>query len=221
MGKLLRRYLFRNWHLKLLSLLIALGLWYTVAREPVAEVVFRVPLEFHNVPEHLEVMSEDMPQAQVRVRGPQRRIRELVAADVHPVIDLTGETPGKRTLDLSPAQVQVPPDIDVVQVLPTQVRISFDKRAVRQVPVRPRVTGAFAHGYVLRSVTSEPAQVTLVGPEERLNGIEEAMTDPIDATGVVGQAQFTAKPRVSDPLVRVARPAEVRVTVETAPERAP
>ena len=42
------------------------------------------------------------------------------------------------------------------------------------------------------------------------------MTDPVDATGVVGKATFTTHVYVTDPLVRVHTPATIRVIVDTA-----
>ena len=41
------------------------------------------------------------------------------------------------------------------------------------------------------------------------------MTDPVDATGVVGSATFTTHAYVADPLVRVQTPAPIQVTVDT------
>ena len=37
--------------------------------------------------------------------------------------------------------------VEVVQVIPTQLRLSFDRRASKQVPVHPRVVGNFAAGF--------------------------------------------------------------------------
>ncbi len=42
------------------------------------------------------------------------------------------------------------------------------------------------------------------------------MTDPVDATGVVGKATFTTHVYVGDPLVRVQTPDAIHVTVDTA-----
>ena len=36
-----------------------------------------------------------------------------------------------------------------------------------------------------------------------MNAVENAVTDPVDATGVVGKATFTTDAYVTDPLVRV------------------
>jgi YbbR domain-containing protein len=55
--------------------------------------------------------------------------------------------------------------------------------------------------------------VTIVGPEKRVNGIDSAITDPVDASGVVDQATFTTHVYVPDPLVRIVKAEPVRVTV--------
>ena len=48
-----------------------------------------------------------------------------------------------------------------------------------------------------------------------MNAIQTAMTDPVDATGVVGKATFTTHAYVADPLVRVQTPGPIHVTVNT------
>ena len=66
------------------------------------------------------------------------------------------------------------------------------------------------------TVKADPAMITIIGPERRVNDIRTAMTDPVDATGVVGKATFTTHVYVADPLVRVAAPDAIHVTVDTA-----
>lgn len=211
----LRRYVLNNLALKLVSLAIAVLLWLAVSRSPMSEVAVTVPIEFQHVPDNLEISSERIPQVQVRVRGPERNVRGLDPENVHLAIDLTSAAPGERTYDLTGRQVRLPHGLEIVQVVPSQFRISFDRRASKQVDVRPRVMGTFASGYRIATVTSDPPQVLIVGPERRVSGIENALTDPVDATGVVGTAKFTTHVYVSDPMVQVARPEPVQVTVTT------
>ncbi len=209
----LRKYVFHNFGLKLLSLGIAVLLWLGVTRDPAAEVVMSVPLEFHNAPDQLEISSENIPQVQVRLRGPVRSVRELAPAEVHAVIDLGGTGPGERTYDLSPRRIHVPSEVEVLQVVPSMVRISFDSRAWRQVEVRPRVIGTFASGYRIARILASPSMVTVVGPARHVNEVEAAITDPVDVSGVMESASFTTHAYVTDPLVRLADPAPIRVTV--------
>src|SRR5512146_778446 len=173
----LRRYVFHNFWLKLISLAAAVLLWMAVAREPIAEVAVTVPIEFTHVPENLEISSEKIPEAQIRVRGPGRQVRSLAQSEVHAVLDLAGARPGERTYDLAGQQIKVPRDIEVVQVVPTQLRLNFDRRASREVEVRPRVIGSFAAGYHISQVIADPPQVTIVGPQKRVDAIDTAITD--------------------------------------------
>jgi YbbR domain-containing protein len=211
----LRKYVFYNFSLKVLSLGVAVLLWMAVTRDPVAEVALNVPIEFHNAPEHLEISSETIPQVQVRVRGPVRSLRDISATEVHAVIDMANVQPGERTYDLSPVRIHVPDGVQVVQAVPSQIRISFDRRETRQVEVKPRVIGTFASGYRIQQVTAVPESVTIVGPATHVRGVETAITDPVDASGVVGTATFVSHAYVSDPLVRLANPSPIRVTVTT------
>ncbi len=215
MGAWFRKYVLHNLGLKVLALLSAIALWYAVAREPVAEIGFSVPIEFQHVPEALEITSEAVPEAQIRVRGPQRIIREVAASDVHPVIDLAGARTGERSYELNAARIGVPRGVQVVQVVPAQFLVSLDRRATRQVQVHPRVTGTLPPGYRLETVTSEPSMITITGPEGRVNAVEEAITDPVDASGVMDRMTTPVSAYVNDPLVRVVGPAQVRVTVTT------
>jgi diadenylate cyclase len=215
MRRFLQKHVFHNFGLKVLSLLIAIGLWYSIAHDPVAEIAVNVPIELHNIPNNLVVSSEVIPEAQIRVRGPAREIRQLRPEEIHPIIDLTGVKPGEKTFDLTAHQIRLPGEADVVQVVPSHLRISFDYSARKQVEVRPRVTGTFASGYRLVGAQVEPSQVEIVGPEQRVKLIENAITDPVDATGVMGRASFTTNVYIPDPLVRLVKPEPVRVTVIT------
>ena len=213
--RFLREYVFHNFWLKVMAVLLAILLWWAVARDPRVEIALTVPIEFHNVPSDLEISSEKIPQAEIRVRGPARIVRDLSNADIHPVLDLTGAGIGEKTFDLTQREIRVENNVEVVQVVPAQFRVSLDKRASREVDVHPRVIGTFAAGFRISETVTDPKKITIIGPEKHVSSIESAITDPVDATGVIGIATFTTNAYITDPLVRVAKPAPIRVTVIT------
>jgi YbbR domain-containing protein len=213
MVEFLQRYVFAHFGYKLVSLGLAVGLWWAVAHDPVAEVEVTVPIEFHRIPTNLEISSVNIPEAQVRVRGAERLIHELRTQEIHVEVDLADVKPGERTFDLTAQQVHLPRDLEVTQVVPGQVRLSFDLGLRREVQVLPRVIGTFAPGYRIAQVLAEPAAVTISGPKQRVEAVEAATTDPVDASGNMGRATFTTNTFVSDPLVQIVRPVPVRVTV--------
>jgi YbbR domain-containing protein len=210
----LKRYVLHNFALKLMSLLLATGLWFMISRdEQPAEVAVRAPIVFQHVPDDLEVSSESVTEAEIRVRGPERVVRQLRINEVQAEIDLSGVRPQERTFDLSSQQVRHPRELAIMQIIPSQVHVSFDTRMTREVEVHPRVTGNFATGEQIVKVDSDPARITIVGPRRHVERIEAATTDPIDATGTLGSAVFTTNVYVSDPLVQVAQSQSIHVTV--------
>jgi len=202
-----------NIGLKLISLLLAIGLWFAVARSPIAEVEMKVPIEFRDLPDNLEVDSASFTEAQIRVRGPERVIHRLQVADVRAEIDLASVRPGERTFDLTGQQVHVPQDVEVVQIYPGQFHLSFDNRATRVVEVRPRVMGNFASGMRVAQAIADPPTIMITGPRRHVEAVEAAITDPVDVSGAMTRASFVTQAYVPDPLIQVVRPTPIRVTV--------
>ncbi len=214
MKDFLRRWVLHNFWLKILSLLIATGLWLAISpdQEP-AEVAMRVPIEFRHVPDGLEISTAIIPEAQIRVRGPERLIRGLRSTDVHAEVELGDVKAGDRTFDLTKAQIRRPRELDVVQVVPGQVHLSFDTRMTREVEIHPRVIGSFLAGEQITKVLVDPERVQVTGPKHHVELMDAATTDPVDASGTRTQATFVTNVYVADALVQMVQPTPVRVTV--------
>ncbi|HSY01029.1 MAG TPA: CdaR family protein [Acidobacteriaceae bacterium] len=130
MMNFLRRWILHNFWLKILSLVLATGLWLAISpdQEP-AEITLRVPIEFRHVPPQLEISSVNIPEAQVRVRGPEQMIRELRSTDIHADLELKDANPGERTFNLTAQQIHVQRDLTVVQVVPVRVTVTMEMSA--------------------------------------------------------------------------------------------
>jgi YbbR domain-containing protein len=213
MGDFLHRHVFHNLGLKLISLGLAVGVWLAVARDPVTEVAVDVAIEFHNIPQNLEISSENIPRAQIRLRGPERVIHGLRPTDVYAEIELSGLKPGERTFDLTAQQIHEPAELEVVQVVPSQFHLAFDTRFTRQIPIQPRVVGTFAPGYGIERIAVDPPSITISGPKKHVEAVVSAITDPIDVSGAISQLAVRRHAYVSDPLIQVASPDPVQVTV--------
>ncbi len=209
-----QRHVLHNFGLKVLSLVLATGLWFAISPdEQPAEVAVRAPIVFERLPPDVEISSETIPEAQIRVRGPERVIRQLRSNDVHAELELADAKPGERTFDLTSQQISHPRDLTVVQVVPSQVHIAFDTRLTREVEIHPRVTGNFLTGEQITKVDVDPPRITITGPRHHVEIVDSATTDPVDATGTTGRAIFTTNVYVADPLVQVVQPTSIHVTV--------
>jgi YbbR domain-containing protein len=204
-----RRVFLQNFFFKLISLLLAVGLWLAVTRDPAASVEVRVPIEF-SLPDNIVIDSNTFTQAQVLVRGPKRLMHRLEPGDVRAEVDLSSVQPGERTFEL---HVRVPQDMEVVQIIPSQFHLTFDSRDTRTIAVHPHITGNFASGMKVARVTADPSRVMVTGPHRRVEALEAASTDPVDASGTLTSASFVTQVYVADPLIQVVHPQPIRVTV--------
>jgi YbbR domain-containing protein len=214
-----RRHIFHNLTLKRTSLLLAAGFWLAVSSSPPSEVALNVPIIFRNMPANLEISSENLPSAQIRVRGPEAVVRRLQGADVSAEIDVTDIKAGERTFDLT-HQIHVPDRLTIAQVVPSEIHVSFDARATRSVRVEARFIGQAPPGYKPK-FQYDPAAVEITGPQKQVSTVQVATTDPVDITGVVSSLSVARHAYVSDPLIQVSSPRSVRITVTMEPENSP
>ena len=218
-GEFFRRHVFHNIGLKITSLLLATGLWLAVSSEPPSETAVNVGIVFRNMPDDLEISSENIPSAQIRVRGPERAVRRLQPGDVHLEIDLTAMKPGERTFDLTANQINLPDKLQPVAIVPSQIHLVFDKRVTKTVPIHPRVVGV-PNGYSV-ATQADPDKVEIVGPMRSINAVDSAITDPIDVTGLRDRTTVSRHVYVSDPLIQVTQNNPVHITITMEPLTTP
>jgi len=210
---------FRHIGLKLLSLALALLLWMAVAGEEIVERGLRVPLELQQLPANVELSGEVPTAIDVRVRGASGALSRLGPGDVVAVLDLRGARPGRRLFPMTPDQVRAPFGVEIVQVTPSAIAMTFETSETRSLPVLPSVEGRPAPGYVVGTLTADPASVEVVGPESAVRRATEVLTEPVLIAGAAGRVSETVTLGVLDPTLRIksARTAVVNVQMEPAP----
>lgn len=180
---------FRHLGLKLLSLALAVLLWFLIAGQKEAERSLRIPLEFQNIPERLELVDPPPASVDVRVRGPSGSLGQVRAGDIVAVLDLGTARPGRRLFHLMPEDVSTPSGLRVVQVLPATVALTFEPSATKIVPVVPEIEGDPADGHVVGAVTASPSTVRVVGPASALERLTEATTEPVSIQGATASVR--------------------------------
>jgi YbbR domain-containing protein len=207
----------RHIGLKVMSIALAAMLWLVVAGEQIVERALRIPLEFSNLPPQLEMVGYPPNVVDVRVRGSSGALSRIAAGELVAVVDLRAAKPGPRLFHVASGDVRAPFGVDVVQVTPSTVSMTFEPSARKVVPVVPEVEGDPAPGFEVGTVTAEPATVEVIGPPSALAGLTAAITETVSVTGAAGPVTETVNAGVTDPAVRLATLEEIRVTVVVSP----
>ena len=208
---------FRHLGLKLLSVVLAVLLWMTVSGEETVERGLRVPLELQQFPAGLEIMGDVPATVDVRIRGGMGVLGRLGVGDVVAMLDLRNARPGQRLFTVTPEQVRKPFGVEVVQILPSAVAMTFESSKSKPVKVVPAVDGSPAPGFVVGRLIADPASVEIVGPESAVKRASEAMTEPISVWGAREQVRETVSIGMLDPALRIKNPRPAAVTVQILP----
>jgi YbbR domain-containing protein len=206
--------------LKIVSLVLAALLWLLVSGEQTVERALRIPLEFTNLPTQLELVGQPPAVVDVRDRGSSGTLSRITAGELAAVLDVRTARRGDRLFHLTAEDVRVPFGVDVVQVTPASVSLTFEESLSKTVGVTARIEGEPAAGYAVGGVTVDPPTVDIFGPAGALNGLTEAITEPISVDGASGPVTETVTIGVADPVVRLraAQTARVTVSIGAAPE---
>ena len=205
--------------LKLVSVALAVGLWFVIAGKPTAERGQAVPVELRNVPRDLELTGDPVNTVDVRVRASPGLINSLDSAAIRATIDLAGAQEGERIVQLSPEQIQAPQGFRVVKIAPSLLTLNLERTVRKKVPVRPRVIGRPAAGFEVAEITSDPAEVQITGPRSRVQEVESAFTEPVSVAGASATVTELVNVGLEDPLLRLEGGSRVRVSAVVREER--
>jgi YbbR domain-containing protein len=198
---------------KLLSLAAATVLWISVATEPELATVRGAPVEYKGIPDDLEISSNIVDRVSIEMRGPAGRLRDLGAAAPGVVLDFSSvHRSGERTFNLDARNVSLPRGIQLVRVIPAQLRFDFERRVEREVPVEVRLSAAHP-GYKVITCDASPPKVKIVGPQSAADRTLAVVTDPVDISGVVSSAQYGVNTYLAERLVRFESSSHVVVRV--------
>jgi YbbR domain-containing protein len=203
--------------LKFVSIALAALIWVAVAGEQTVERSLRIPLEFTNLPSQLEVVGEPPTVVDVRVRSSSGALNRIAAGELVAVLDLRAARAGQRLFHLGGDDVRTPFGVDVVQVNPSTVSMTFEPSGSKTVPVVPTVEGEPADGFVVGTVTAEPSTVEVLGPVSVLSRMTQAITEPVAVSGASAPVTEAVNIGVAETSARLRTPQTARVAVVVAP----
>jgi YbbR domain-containing protein len=211
-----KNWLVRDWKLKLVSLALALGLWFLMvpAEKMYSEKSLTIPLETRNVPAGLEIVERPGATIDVTLRAPNRLLDEIGPSGLVARIDLDRATVLQQEYPLNKTMIAVPPGAEVVKISPGKVTIKLERTSEATFDVRPTVRGRPAPGFRVARTEIEPSRVVVRGPESRVRAKETATTAPVDISGLAVTTIFEADIILSRPEFRLVSPqTRARVTV--------
>jgi len=192
MWERIRSLLFDNLGLKVASILLALLLYAHVVTDQEREQVVQIPIAAVGLADTLTSVGQLPPRVAVKVRGKWKDLIRLNLTRPFLSIDLATARPGTFRTTITAEDISrraIPPElsrlVSVTEVLdPRSVDLAIEPKATRSLPVRARIVGTPAPGYVLEGAPDvDPESVRVMGPARLVQEIDTVYTVAVDITG--------------------------------------
>ncbi len=221
----IRRWLSRNWGLKLLAFLLALVLWLTLIPEErtFSEKSLTIPLETHNLPADMELVERPPAVIDLTVRAPNRLIDQITPANVFAKLNLANANLAQQEYPLNESMISVPAGATVTKIYPSKVRLRLERTQQAELEIVPELIGELREGLRIERVEVVPATVIVKGPENRIKKKDRVRTTPIDISAFTQSNEVEADLILPHPDLRLASSqtrVKVRIIIgglETAP----
>jgi len=188
----IRGLLFENIGLKVASVLLALLLYAHVVTDQEREQVIQIPIAAVGLADTLTSVGRMPPRVAVKVRGKWKDLIRLSLTRPFLSVDLATAKPGEFQTTITSEDISkraIPPElsrqVSVTEVLdPRAVDLTIEPKVTRSLPVRARIVGTPAVGYVLNEVPDvDPESVRVMGPARAVQEIDTVYTVAVDITG--------------------------------------
>ena len=176
-----------NAGLKLVSIVLACFLWYSInALERDAERLVDVPVSIRRIPADLIVTTPPTKPVTVTLRGPRNILDNVDEHKTRLVVDLAGATAGEQRIELTGAMLnpELPRRLKALRMQPPRLKVTVEHLAKRRLPVRVDLAGAPALGYMVSESSVTPDHVEVSGPASKVNALKEITTESIDLHGL-------------------------------------
>lgn len=206
MKKFVRNIFFKNWELKLLSLLLAFLLWISLIPEEktFSEKTLTIPLETLNIPPDMELVEKPESTVDVTIRAPNRLINEISSANVFAKLNLQKAPVFQQEYPLNETMISIPPGAKVVRISPNKVRLKLERTKEVLLDIVPNFRGEVLEGYKIAKIEISPARVLVKGPESKIREKDKVSTSPINISELASSAEFEADLILPRPDLRLA-----------------
>ncbi len=209
----------RNKGLKLLSLLLAVALWFAVGVEKPTETTLSVALELVNLPPGTMITSEIPSSLQVRVMGPGSVIRKLTQDRLIQTINLAGFKRGRHTIPLSPKSFNLPRGVQITRVQPNPLNLTLAPTLVKTLEIQPVLEGSPPEGYEIVGVKARPSRISVKGPYAEISDLKFLPTIPLDVSQLTASATLAGELDFKSLHLALIDQTPVLVDVDLAPKK--
>lgn len=208
----IKKHILSNARLKILSLVLALMLWFATTYLGESRVTMSIPVQLVNLNRAWVMKNLDTREVFVTFNGPLSRLKNVKPGDVNLVIDLGRAREGRQILTVRKSDIVVPGGVRVEEVRPDYVVLEVDRAVEKYLPIIVKLDEKLIRDY--RVVSWAPQHALVEGPKQVLEDTESIETMPITGESLSHGDEVEAALDTRDLYAKRVKPETVRVVLK-------
>ncbi len=180
-----------NWHLKLLSLIIAFLLWFYIANQKSINYTLPANIKYINIPETIIIPVKLPEKANIVLQGSRDIVSAASLTDLSIPIDLANLKAGNNTIKINYNNFTPPDGFKLIDITPSVIHIPAENKTYKKLSVIANTEGEPAQEYEIETVVIIPNIIKISGAESVVKNLFEIKTKPILIAGIQRSTLFT------------------------------
>ena len=162
-----------------LSFLLVSVAWFGFTRSSDTLVSFDVPIQYTGRAQGVDIVDASDDVVKVQLIGAGTLIKSVRSDKLSVIVDLSNLPVGANTLRITPDAVSSPPGVDVYRITPSEIEVTLDRYAVKELPVQVDWKGKLSADLLLAEASEQPSSVQVTGRSLLLKELSTLYTVPI------------------------------------------
>jgi YbbR domain-containing protein len=209
-------FLFHNFLWKVLSVIVAFGIWFVVMSSNSIEITKEVSLEL-DLPNGLIVSNEVPDRVSFRLSGSKFFLRTLANSLDTIKVDLTKAKVGPTYYKIEKDSLHLPIGVKILSISPTTINPVLEAVDRRTVPVEIVQKNDLPNGYRLVRLLAMPKNVKIKGPRGIVERISTIRSSPIDLSDIPSSLKWDVPLNTGYPSVSFDEEVEPKISIEVEP----
>ena len=208
---LLKKYIFRDFKLKVLSLILAAMLWFAVSYMGESKMGFSVKIGVDKLGKEFIIKKIENEEVLITVDGPVSILKGIRARDIRLTLNMSDVKEGRHVFTLQETDVQTPKGVKVEALKPDFVAIELDRIMEKRLRIVVALDKKWTGIYKIKSWL--PQYVLVEGSKETLEKIHAIETISVDGNFMADEETVEVPLDIKDMLIRKIKPETIKIVL--------
>jgi YbbR domain-containing protein len=210
--KLIRRVIY-NWHIKIVSVALAVLLWIYVGGLKEKDRFITVPFEIRNITPGYTVSSDTPSFIKIVLRGTEGNLALVKEDEIKAYVEMDKGRRGRNRGAVRVEKLGIPPGVTIKEVSPRTVDLTVENLVTSSVEVAPVIVGKPQDGFFLADVRVSPSRVIIRGPSTSVKKVNSLHTESITIDGLAESVVKNSRVKIEDGKISLTDVSRVTVSI--------